>query len=220
MVSVNGGPHVQTALVMAYMRAQLLRSRGFAVLNLDNRGSSRRGLAFEASMRVRMGTCELEDQATGMAALVASGVADPVSVGIYGWSNGGYVSTLAALRMSSVFRAAVAGAPVTSWDGHDTHYTERYKGLPQSEAVAHAAASALRAEPGRQAQHRCSSFTPCFDENVHVRHTTRLVAALTQRCAPHELLLFPNERHLPSGLERRAYTERRVLNFLKRELKG
>ena len=147
-----GGPHVQTVTrswaTTVDMRAQLLRSRGFAVLKLDNRGSSRRGLAFEASLRVRMGTCELEDQAAGAAALVASGVADPARVGIYGWSYGGYVSALAALRMPSVFRAAVAGAPVTSWDGYDTHYTERYMGLPQSEAFAYAAASALRAEPG------------------------------------------------------------------------
>ena len=81
---------------MVELRAQLLRSRGFAVLKLDNRGSSRRGLAFEALLRLRMGTCELEDLAAGVAALVASGVADPARVGIYGWSYGGYVSALAA----------------------------------------------------------------------------------------------------------------------------
>ena len=224
VVSVYGGPHVQTVTrswaMTVDMRAQLLRSRGFAVLKLDNRGSSRRGLAFEASLRVRMGTCELEDQAAGVAALVASGVADPARVGIYGWSYGGYVSALAALRMPSVFRAAVAGAPVTSWDGYDTHYTERYMGLPQSEAAAYAAASALRAEPGAPSSSPLLIIHGMLDENVHVRHTTRLVAVLTQRCAPHELLLFPDERHLPRGLEGRAYTERRVLGFLERELKG
>ena len=224
VVSVYGGPHVQTVTrswaMTVDMRAQLLRSRGFAVLKLDNRGSSRRGLAFEATLRVRMGTCELEDQAVGVAALVASGVADPARVGIYGWSYGGYVSALAALRMPSVFRAAVAGAPVTSWDGYDTHYTERYMGLPQSEAVAYAAASALRAEPGAPSSAPLLIIHGMLDENVHVRHTTRMVAALTQRCAPHELLLFPDERHLPRGLEGRAYTERRVLGFLERELKG
>jgi dipeptidyl-peptidase-4 len=223
VVSVYGGPHVQTVTrswaMTVDMRAQLLRSRGFAVLKLDNRGSSRRGLAFEATLRLRMGSHELEDQAAGVAALVASGVADAKRVGIYGWSYGGYVSALAALRMPTVFRAAVAGAPVTSWDGYDTHYTERYMGLPQSEAAAYAAASALRDEPGL-ASSPLLIIHGMLDENVHVRHTTRLVAALTKRRAPHELLLFPDERHLPRGVEGRAYTERRVLDFLERELRG
>jgi dipeptidyl-peptidase-4 len=121
IVSVYGGPHVQTVTrswaLTVDMRAQLLRSRGFAVLKLDGRGSARRGLAFEASLHLRMGSTELEDQAAGVAALVAAGVADPARVGIYGWSYGGYLSALAALRMPAVFKAAVSGAPVTSWDG-------------------------------------------------------------------------------------------------------
>ena len=200
------------------MRAQLLRSRGFAVLKLDNRGSSRRGVAFEASLRLRMGTCELDDQAAGVAALVDAGIADPKRVGIYGWSYGGYVSALAALRMPSVFRAAVAGAPVTSWDGYDTHYTERYMGLPQFEPGAYAQASALRDEAA--AGSPLLIIHGMLDENVHVRHTTRLVAALTKRRAPHELMLFPDERHLPRGVDGRAYTERRVLDFLERELRA
>jgi dipeptidyl-peptidase-4 len=121
VVSVYGGPHVQTVArswaLTVDMRAQHLRALGFAVLKLDSRGSSRRGLAFEASLHLRMGSAELEDQAAGVAALVAAGVADPQRVGVYGWSYGGYLAALAALRMPAVFRAAVAGAPVTSWDG-------------------------------------------------------------------------------------------------------
>jgi dipeptidyl-peptidase-4 len=121
VVSVYGGPHVQTVTrswaMTVDMRAQLLRSRGFAVLKLDSRGSSRRGLAFESTLHLRMGSTELADQAAGVAALVADGVADAARVGVYGWSYGGYLAALAALRMPATFRAAVAGAPVTSWDG-------------------------------------------------------------------------------------------------------
>jgi dipeptidyl-peptidase-4 len=121
VVSVYGGPHVQTVTrswaMTVDMRAQALRSRGFTVLKLDSRGSSRRGLAFESTLHLRMGSTELADQAAGVAALVASGVADAARVGIYGWSYGGYLAALAALRMPATFRAAVAGAPVTSWDG-------------------------------------------------------------------------------------------------------
>ena len=46
-------------------------------------------------------------------------------VGIYGWSYGGYLSAMALCRdpFCSYFTCSVAGAPVTSWDGYDTHYT-------------------------------------------------------------------------------------------------
>ena len=47
---------------------------------------------------------------------------------IFGWSYGGYLSAMALMKASDVFAAAVAGAPVTSWDGYDSHYTERYMG--------------------------------------------------------------------------------------------
>ena len=51
-------------------------------------------------------------------------------VGIDGWSFGGYMSALAVMRRPDVFRAGVAGAPVCDWHDYDTHYTERYLGVP------------------------------------------------------------------------------------------
>ena len=115
VVSVYGGPHVQTVSqawgsTVTDMRAQMLRSAGFLVLKLDNRGSSRRGLAFEAAIWRRMGELELRDQAEGVAWAVAQGIADASRVAIYGWSYGGYLSALAVARMPAVFRAGVAGA--------------------------------------------------------------------------------------------------------------
>ena len=59
---------------------------------------------------------------------VRSGLCDADRVGIMGWSYGGYLSAMCLARAPSVFRCAVAGAPVTHWDAYDTHYTERYMG--------------------------------------------------------------------------------------------
>jgi alpha/beta superfamily hydrolase len=73
------------------MRAQWLRAKGFTVLKCDNRGSSRRGLAFEATLKGRMGTLEVEDQESAVSWAVAQGLTDPARVGIYGWSYGGWV---------------------------------------------------------------------------------------------------------------------------------
>jgi dipeptidyl-peptidase-4 len=53
-----------------------------------------------------------------------------------------------------------------------------------------------------------------IDENVHFRHTARLVNALIRERIPYELLLFPNERHSPRSLADRVYMEERIAAFL------
>ena len=139
MVAVYGGPHVQrvsSSWAQAVdMRAQFLRAQGFLVLKCDNRGSSRRGLAFEASLKGAMGSTEVDDQVDALRWAVAAGLADPKAVGIYGWSYGGYLSAMSLCRAPGVFHAAVAGAPVTSWDGYDTHYSKSWDELPRSPSI-------------------------------------------------------------------------------------
>ena len=44
-------------------------------------------------------------------------------MGVFGWSYGGYLSLLSYSRIPRIFKCAVAGAPVTYWEGYDTHYT-------------------------------------------------------------------------------------------------
>jgi len=224
VVLVYGGPHVQTVAdgwsLRCDMRAQLLRAQGFAVLKLDGRGSARRGVAFEAVLARAMGGAELEDQAAAVRLLVGEGLVEAGRVGICGWSYGGYLSALAAVRMPDVFAAAIVGAPVTSWDGYDTAYTERYMGQPGMEAEAYRRSSVLEAV--RQAVAPPASMLiihGCLDENVHWRHSARLVSALTARRFKHQLLLLPAERHMPRDAEGRAFVEAQVLSFLAAQLR-
>jgi dipeptidyl-peptidase-4 len=94
VVSCYGGPHVQFVAnswqMIVDLRAQALRSRGFLVLKVDNRGSFRRGLAFEAAVKRNMGPLEVEDQVAGVKHCIAQGLCDPARVAVYGWSYGGY----------------------------------------------------------------------------------------------------------------------------------
>jgi dipeptidyl-peptidase-4 len=80
IVLVYGGPHVQLVadswLLTVAMRAQYLRSLGFAIFILDNRGSARRGLAFEGAIKHNMGQIEVEDQVDGVGWLVGQGITD------------------------------------------------------------------------------------------------------------------------------------------------
>ena len=216
VVSVYGGPHKQMVtnswVMTQAMRAQHLRSRGFLVFVLDNRGSARRGLAFEGAIKHDMGHAEVEDQVDGVRWLVEQGLADPARVGITGWSYGGYMAAMALARAPETFRVAVAGAPVSHWDGYDTFYTERYMGTPQSNPEGYASSAVMAHVSGIAG--RLLLVHGLIDENVHFRHTARLINALIRARVPYELMLFPDERHMPRRLEDRVFMEERIRDFL------
>ncbi|MCB8946428.1 MAG: DPP IV N-terminal domain-containing protein [Ardenticatenaceae bacterium] len=220
IVSVYGGPHAQRVtnnwFLTVDMRAQYLASQGFLVFKLDNQGSARRGLAFEAPLKHNMGDVEVADQVDGVRWLVAQGLTDPDHVGIYGWSYGGYMSLMCLARAADTFRVAVAGAPVTHWDGYDTGYTERYMGLPQQNLAGYEVSSVM---------HHLDKITGklllvhgLIDENVHFRHTARLINALIATRKTYDLLLFPDERHMPRKADGRLYMEEQIANYFKKHL--
>lgn len=77
--------------------------------------------------------------------MMRQGLADPARVGIYGWSYGGYATAMCLCKAPNTFRVGVSGAPVTAWDGYDTHYTERYMGTPMENPKGYRYATTLAA---------------------------------------------------------------------------
>ncbi|MBP6472492.1 MAG: S9 family peptidase [Chloroflexi bacterium] len=220
IVHVYGGPHAQMVTdswrVTANMRAQYLAQQGFLVFMLDNRGSARRGLAFEGWIKGRMGIIEVQDQVDGVRWLVEQGLADPARVGIYGWSYGGYMAAMCLAQAPDTFQVAVAGAPVTHYDGYDTHYTERYMGTPQANPDGYTAGSVMVYVD--KLTGKLLLVHGLIDENVHFRHTARLINALIRARKPYDLLLFPNERHSPRGLADRMFMEEQIRDYFVRNL--
>jgi len=220
IVRVYGGPTSQTVKdsweLTQDLRAQFLARRGYVVFRLDNRGTPRRGVAFERTLARRLGAVEVEDQAAGARWLASRPDVDGARIGIYGWSYGGYMALLCLLRAPDIFRAGVAGAPVTDWAGYDTHYTERYMGTPQENPDGYRASSVLteaaRLDRPLLLVHGMS------DENVHFRHTARLLNVLNPAHRRYDLLLFPDERHLPRGQNDREELEARLLQHFDRHL--
>ena len=220
VVSVYGGPHAQMVSNLwgttVDLRAQYLAQHDFVVLKVDNRGSANRGLAFEAPIAGKMGDIEVRDQADAVRALAQREYVDGERVGIYGWSYGGYATLMALLRAPELFRVGVAGAPVTHWDGYDTFYTEHYMGMPQSNPEGYRQSSALTHVANLRA--KLLLVHGMIDENVHFRHTGRLLGALAAANRPYDLLLFPEERHMPREARGLEYQERRVLGYFESNL--
>ena len=95
------------------MRSQFLRTNGFAVLKVDNRGSDRQGLVFITPIYGNMDDIEVANQVAGALCAVESGKADAERIAVSGWSYGGYIALKCLTDCADIFDAAISGAPVT-----------------------------------------------------------------------------------------------------------
>jgi dipeptidyl-peptidase-4 len=201
IVDVYGGPldAWSSGTVAASMRSWLLpqwiADQGFVVVSLDGRGTPGRGHDWERAIYKAFGSVPLDDQITGLKALGEKfRELDLERVGIYGWSFGGYMSALAVLREPGVFKAAVAGAPPTDWYDYDTHYTERYLGIPPAAAPAYEASSLL--PYAGKLERPLLLIHGTGDDNVYFRHTLKLVDALFRTGKRCEVLPLSGLTHM------------------------
>jgi dipeptidyl-peptidase 4 len=199
-----GGPHAQRVVEArgAYLAAQWFAEQGFAVVIADGRGTPGRGPAWERAVAGALAGPALEDQVDALAAAADRfGDLDTGRVGIRGWSFGGYLAALAVLRRPDVFHAAVAGAPVTEWRLYDTHYAERYLGLPDHDAEAYDRSSLIKLTERAVAPATARPLLLIHglaDDNVVVAHTLRLSAALLAAGYPHAVLPLSGITHMAS----------------------
>lgn len=216
VVWVYGGPHAQYAKrwweATAHPLRQYLARAGLAVLVVDNRGSDCRGIEFERLLRGRLGSAEVDDQAAAVAQLAERGEIDIGRVGITGGSYGGFMTLRAMALRPDLFRVGVAVSPVTDWAGYDTAYTERYLGLPQEQPEAYRSSSAL--ELGGRISGSVLLIHGAIDENVHLRHSLRLVDALQAAGRDVELVILPRDRHRTRSASGLATRDRRTVRHL------
>jgi dipeptidyl-peptidase 4 len=179
LLKVYGGPHRQfvTNARDNYLLDQWYADAGFIVVRCDGRGTPNRGRAWERATLRDLISAPLADQAGALRELGARyAQLDLDRVGVFGWSFGGYFSAMAVLLQPELFKAAVAGAPVTDWELYDTAYTERYMKLPTHNRDGYRATSLLT--------HAARLTRPLLlihgttDDNVHFAHTLALIEAL------------------------------------------
>lgn len=198
LLKVYGGPHAVTVLAArdSYVMDQWYADAGFIVVRSDNRGTPNRGRAWERAVLKDLIAVPLDDQ---VGALQALGARHPEldlgRVGVFGWSFGGYVAAMAVLLRPDVFKAAVAGAPVTDWALYDTAYTERYMKTPAANPDGYKSTSALT--------HAAKLSRPLLlihgltDDNVHLAHTLALIEALYIAAKRAEVITLSATHMLP-----------------------
>jgi dipeptidyl-peptidase-4 len=222
IVNVYGGPDVAPLVRRIWSGGtdQLLTQAGYVVFRLDNRGTSNRGLKFEAPIHKTMGGPEVKDQIVGERYLAALPYVDPKRIGVMGWSYGGFMTIRLLTEPGSGFVAGAAGGPPSDWRFYDTHYTERYMGDPRVDGAAYDAAALIPrlpvlAKPGAP---RLLLLHGMADDNVVFENSTRIMATLQEQSTPFDLMLYPGQRHGIRAPAKEVQLWETYLAFFKRTL--
>ena len=196
---------------------QYMARQGYIVFTLDNRGTPRRGRAFEDPIFRKLGDVEVQDQLAGVRYLKTLAYVDAGRIGTFGWSYGGFLSVLLLAKASDQFAAGVAVAPVTDWRLYDTHYTERYLDSPATNAAGYEASSAFPYLAGLTAPLLLAHGMA--DDNVQFSNSTKLMAALQQQGTQFELMTYPGGKHGLSTPAMRTHVFTAIADFFDRKVK-
>lgn len=198
--------------------AQYMAQQGYVVFTLDNRGMERRGRKFSDVIYRKLGVAEVDDQLAGIRWLKSQPWVDGKRIGVFGWSYGGYMTTMMLAKGSKEIAGGVAVAPVTDWKLYDTFYTERYLDRPQDNADGYAKSSPLAWLDGLT--------SPLYlvhgmaDDNVLFLNSTELMAALQKRGTQFQLMTYPGGKHGLALPGQRVHVYHLIENFFDKTVKG
>lgn len=220
LMYVYGGPGSQTVLNTWGGSRELwfhyLTQKDFIIVSIDNRGTGARGRDFKHITYANLGKYEVQDQIAGAKYLGDLPYVDASRIGIWGWSYGGYMSSLAMFMGEGIFEAAIAVAPVTNWRFYDTIYTERYLKTPQLNPDGYDDFS-----PVTHADKLEGAFLLIHgtgDDNVHFQNAVALQNALIAEDKQFQSFYYPNRNHGISGGNTTYHLFKMMTIFLEKEL--
>lgn len=173
--------------------SQLLAKEEYLVFSFDSRHQSGYGKA-----RINLGYGDIgkwliQDHQYALEYLGSLGYVDTSRVGAWGWSGGGYFTTMALTKAPEYFDVGVAVAPVTDWKYYDTIYTERYMNTPQDNPEGYKSASAFTYAD--QLKGKLLMIHGSADDNVHVQNTTALVNEFIRLGKDVDEFIYPDRNH-------------------------
>lgn len=220
LMFVYGGPGSQTVEdrwdAFNHWWFQMLAQQGYIVVSVDNRGTGGRGQEFKKMTYLQLGKYETIDQIEAARYLGSLPYIDAGRIGIWGWSYGGYMSSLAILKGNDVFKAAIAVAPVTNWKWYDTIYTERYMRTDDENPDGYRDNS-----PVYFADRLKGSYLLIHgmaDDNVHFQNAAEMANALVKFNKQFDTYFYPNRNHGIYGGLTRLHLYTKMTNFLKENL--
>jgi dipeptidyl-peptidase 4 len=200
-----------------YWWFQSLAQQGYIIACVDNRGTGARGEEFKKMTYLQLGHYETIDQIEAAKYLGRQPYADPTRIGIFGWSYGGYMSSLCLLKGNDVFNSAIAVSPVTNWKWYDSIYTERYMRDEKENKNGYEDNS-----PINFADRLTGNYLLVHggsDDNVHLQNSMEMSAALIRANKQYDTYIYPNRNHGIYGDNARRHLYTKMTSFLNEHLK-
>lgn len=220
LMFVYGGPGSQQVTDSwtggNYFWFQHLAQKGYMIVCTDNTGTGGRGAAFRQKTYANLGKLETQDQIEGAKYVGSLPYVDKNRIGIFGWSYGGYMSSLAMTLGADYFKAGIAVAPVTNWRFYDTIYTERYMKTPAENAGGYDDNSPVNHVDKLKGNFLLVHGTG--DDNVHFQNSIALQDALIKANKQFQSFYYPNRNHSINGGNTRVHLYQMMTNFLDRNL--
>ena len=220
LMYVYGGPGNQQVLDnwggRNYMWYQYLAQQGIVIVCVDNRGTGGRGADFKKCTYKELGKLETEDQIAANKYLASLDYIDQNKIGIWGWSYGGYMSSLCLLKGNEIFNFAIAVAPVTNWRFYDTIYTERYMRTPQENPDGYDLNSPINYI--KQLKGNYLLVHGSADDNVHYQNTMEMISSLVKENKQFDLFIYPDKNHSIYGGTTRLHLMTKITDFIIKNL--
>ena len=220
LVSIYGGPGSNTVNdswgSKTLMWELMLAQQGYIVVSVDNRGTGNRGREFKHSTYRQLGKLEIEDYIETAKYLGGLGYINPARIGMYGWSYGGYMSSLAITKGAEYYSMAIAVAPVTNWRFYDSVYTERYMRTPQENANGYDDNSPINHVDKMKGAYLLVHGTG--DDNVHFQNSVEMTEALIEANKQFDFYMYPDRSHGISGKNARLHLFTKMTDFIKKNL--
>ena len=189
-----------------------LVQKGYVVACVDGRGTGYKGTKFKKITYKNLGKYEIEDQIAAAKWFGKQSYIDKSRIGIFGWSFGGYMTSLAMTKGADVFKAGIAVAPVTNWRYYDSIYTERFLQTPQE-------------NPDGYDQNSPTTFANLLkgkfllihgtaDDNVHFQNSMEFSEALIQNKKQFEFMAYPDKNHGIYGGQTRPQLYQKMTDFI------
>lgn len=220
LVSIYGGPGSNTVNdswgSKTLMWEMMLAQQGYIIVSVDNRGTGNRGRDFKHSTYQQLGKLEMEDYIETAKYLGGLGYINATRIGMYGWSYGGYMSSLALTKGAEFYSMAIAVAPVTNWRFYDTIYTERYMRTPKENAIGYDDNS-----PINHVEKMTGAYLLVHgsgDDNVHFQNTMEMTEALIRANKQFDLYVYPDRNHGIYGNNARLHLFTKMTDFIKKNL--
>jgi dipeptidyl-peptidase-4 len=197
-----------------YLYAGDMAKDGYVYISIENRGApAPKGREFRKSVYKKIGTLNINDQASAAKKIMEWPFIDKDRVAVWGWSGGGSSTLNLMFQHPEIYKTGIAIAAVGNQLTYDNIYQERYMGSPLKSRDAYVKGSPITY--AKNLQGNLLYIHGTGDDNVHYQNAEMLINELIRNQKVFQMMSYPNRTHsISEGSGTREHLSRTYTKFL------